>query len=131
MIVLDTHVIIWDALKPELLSDSARQAIDRANQQDGLIFCDISLWEIAMLMHKGRLQVEVDYPDFVNLVLQANQYILHSITPAIAHQSTQFPATVNADPADRLIAATALVENAVLITADKNLRQATTIPTLW
>jgi len=131
MIVLDTHVIIWDALKPELLSDPARQAIDLANRQDGLIFCDISLWEIAMLIHKGRLQVEVEYPDFINLVLQANRYILHRITPTIAHRSTQLPVTINADPADRLIAATALVENAVLVTADKNLRKATTIPTLW
>lgn len=131
MIVLDTHIIIWDALKPELLSDPARQAIDRANHQDGIIFCDISLWEIAMLMRKGRVQVEAGYLDFINLVLQANQYILRGITPAIAHQSTQFPATINADPADRLIAATALVENAVLITADKNLRQAAPVPTLW
>jgi PIN domain nuclease of toxin-antitoxin system len=131
VIVLDTHVIIWDALKPKLLSDPARQAIDRANRQDGIIFCDISLWEIAMLMHKGRLQIEVAYPDFINLVLQANQYMVRSITPAIAHRSTQLPATVNADPADRLIAATALVENAVLVTADENLRQAAAIPTLW
>jgi PIN domain nuclease of toxin-antitoxin system len=131
VIVLDTHVIIWDALKPELLSDPARQAIDRANRQDGIIFCDISLWEIAMLIHKGRLQVEAAYPDFVNIVLRANRYFLHSITPAIAYQSTQFPITVNADLADRLIAATALVENAVLVTADKNLRQTATIPTLW
>jgi PIN domain nuclease of toxin-antitoxin system len=131
VIVLDTHVIIWDALKPELLSEPARQAIDRANRQDGIIFCDISLWEIAMLMHKGRLQVEADYLDFANLVLQANQYILHGITPAIAYQSAQFSAEVTPDPADRLIAATAMVENAILVTADRNLRQVATIPTLW
>jgi predicted nucleic acid-binding protein len=42
-----------------------------------------------------------------------------------------FLATVNADLADRLIAAAALVENAVLVTADKNLRQTADIPTLW
>lgn len=84
-----------------------------------------------MLMHKGRLQLDADYPSFINLVLQANRYILHNITPAIADQSTRFPAEVNPDPADRLIAATAVVENALLVTADQNLRQATSIPTLW
>jgi len=131
MIVLDTHVIIWDALKPKSLSTPARQAIDQANQQDGIIICDISLWEIAMLLQKGRLQINTDYITFINLLFQSNQYILYSITPAIALQSTLFLGEVNADPADRLIAATAVVENAVLVTADKNLRQATSIPTLW
>ena len=61
MIVVDTHIIVWDALKPEMLSKKAKKAISLANETDGIIFCDISLWEIAMLIHKGRLEVEVNY----------------------------------------------------------------------
>jgi PIN domain nuclease of toxin-antitoxin system len=131
VIVLDTHVIIWDALQPELLSGRARQAIAQANREDGIIFCDICLWEIAMLMKKGRLQVAAGYQSFVNLVLQANRYILQAITPQIAYLSTRFPAEVNPDPADRLIAATAIAEKAVLVTADRNLRASELIPTVW
>ncbi len=131
MIVLDTHVVIWDALKPDLLSSPARQVIDQANQEDGIILCDISLWEIAMLIRKGRLQIGTDFLTFISLVLQSNRYVLNSITPTIAWQSTQLPASVNADPADRLIAATAIVQNVPLVTADKNLRQSPAVPTLW
>ena len=131
MIVLDTHVIIWDALKPEALSNQAREAIADANERDGIIFCDISLWEIAMLVAKGRLQIDMDYPSLIELILQANHYVLQPISPAIAHLATQLPANVNQDPADRLIAATALVEQAVLVTADRNLRGTEIIPTLW
>ena len=55
VIVLDTHVIIWDALKPNLLSKKAKQLINQANDEDGIIFCEISLWEIAMLIKKNRI----------------------------------------------------------------------------
>ena len=59
MIIVDTHVIIWDALKPGLLSKKAKEAIAQANEEDGIIFCEISLWEIAMLVQKGRIRIEV------------------------------------------------------------------------
>lgn len=131
MIVLDTHVILWDALAPERLSELARETIVQANENDGLIICDISLWEIAMLLQKGRVQVEVDSQTFINLLLQANKSRVLAISPQIAVLAAQFPAEINKDPADRLIAATALVENATLITADRNLRAAGLIPTLW
>jgi PIN domain nuclease of toxin-antitoxin system len=131
MIVLDTHVIIWDALAPERLSEPARTAIAQANQSDGLIICDISVWEIAMLLQKGRVQVQTDPLTFINLVLQANKVRVQPITPPIAILATQFPAQINQDPADRLIAATTLAEQATLVTADRNLQAASLIPTLW
>ena len=131
MIVLDTPAIIWDALKPELLSDPARQAIDRANRQDGIIFCDISLWEIAMLIKKKRLQIDVSYTEFIRLVRSANHYTIHEITPEIADLSVSLPADINLDPADRLICATAQHKNAALVTADSNLIQAKAVDTIW
>jgi len=131
VIVLDTHVIIWDALAPERLSEPAGMAIAQANQSDGMIICDISVWEIAMLLQKGRLRVDADPLSFINLLLQANKTRLQAITPHIATLATQFPAEINQDPADRLIAATALAENATLVTADRNLQTAQLLPTLW
>lgn len=131
MIVVDTHVIIWNALKPKKLSQKAKDTILDANQDKGIIFCDISLWEIAMLMKKGRLSVKTGYREFIKLILASNKYILQPITPEIAERSTQLPEEVNQDPADRIIAATAIVENAKLVTADKNLRLFNGIPTIW
>jgi PIN domain nuclease of toxin-antitoxin system len=131
MIVLDTHIIVWDALKPEMLSDKAKEAIFTANHEDGIIFCDISLWEIAMLIKRGKLHVERPYQEFISFVLDANNYLLWSITPEIAERSTQFSPAVTKDPADRIIAATAIIEHVKLVTADQNLRQASEIPTIW
>lgn len=131
MIVLDTHILIWDALEPAKLSQPAKEAIAAANQAGEILVADISLWEIAMLIQKGRIQVSTDVQTFLNLVLQANNIQLVAISPEIAAQSVQLPATINADPADRLIAATAIVKQATLITADHNLRSATQIATIW
>jgi len=131
VILLDTHVIIWDALAPDRLSERAKQAISTANQEDGILICDISLWEIAMLIENGRVQVSTSCQSFLILVLQANKTIVQPITPAIATLSVQFTSDVTKDPADRLIAASALANNVPLVTADQNLQAAAQIPTFW
>lgn len=131
MIVLDTCAILWDALKPEELSKKAKEQIEQANEGKGLYFCDISLWEIAMLIKKKRLDPGVDYSEFIDLLLASNRYILSRITPEIAEISTQLPKSVNQDPADRIIAATSIANAVPLVTADLNLRRSKHIQTIW
>ena len=131
MIVVDTHIIIWNALKPEMLSGKAEKAIAAANNSDGIIFCEISLWEIAMLMHKKRLSIDIEYTEFIQLILESNKYVFRGITPEIAWLSTGLFSDNNKDPADRIIAATSIIENANLVTADNQLRQSKKVATIW
>ena len=131
MIVVDSHIIIWNALKPEVLSEKAEKAISIANNSDGIIFCEISLWEIAMLMHKGRLSIDINYIEFIKLILESDKYILRGITPEIADLSTNLFSDNNKDPADRIIAATSIIENAKLVTADREIRQYEKVATIW
>ena len=131
MIVVDTHIIIWDALKPEKLSAKAKKAISTANSLDGIIFCDISLWEIAMLIHKKRLLIDIDYQEFIKLLFDSNRYVFQKITPEIAELSTKLFSGENKDPVDRIIAATSICENAELVTADKKMRQSRKVATVW
>jgi PIN domain nuclease of toxin-antitoxin system len=131
MIVVDTHIIIWNALKPEKLSENAEKAILAANNSGGIILCEISLWEIAMLIHKRRLSIDIEYMEFIELILQSNQYVLRGITPQIAWLSGQLFSDNNKDPADRIIAATSIIEDADLVTADKALRQSKKVTTIW
>ena len=131
MIVVDTHIIIWNALKPEMLSGKAEKAISAANNSDGIIFCEISLWEIAMLMQKERLSIDIEYTEFIQLILESNKYVFRGITPEIAWLSTGLFSDNNKDPADRIIAATSIIENASLVTADKELRKSKKVATIW
>jgi PIN domain nuclease of toxin-antitoxin system len=131
MILVDTHILIWDALAPDQLSPRAQQTLAQANQQDGILICDISLWEIAMLLAKRRVQVATDSQTFLNLVLQANKITVQPITAQIAALAAQLPAPLDKDPADRLIAATAISEQIPLVTADNNLQSAKQLTTIW
>ena len=131
VIVADTHVIVWDALKPEMLSTKAQKAIREANKQDGIIFCEISLWEIAMLMKKGRLTVDASYLEFIRLISDSNNYIFKGLSPEIAELSADLFARTNKDPADRIISATAIIEKANLVTSDKTMRRSKRIDTIW
>ena len=106
-------------------------AISLANEGDEIIFRDISLWEIAMLIKKERVRIDIAYQDFINLVLSSNKYVIHRITPEIAELSVNLPAAVNKDPADRIIAATSIINNAPLVTKDENLIRSAEITVIW
>ncbi len=131
MITVDTHIIIWDALKPDELSAKAKKAIDKANKKEGIIICEISLWEIAMLIKKKRLIIKIPFLEFIELILSSKNYILKGISPEIAELSVVLPDNINQDPADRIICATSLINNSPLVTADKNLIQSKMIRTIW
>ncbi len=131
MIVVDTHIILWHSLSPNKLSNIAKKAINDANNKDGIIMSEISLWEIAMLIKKNRIRIDASYLEFINLIKVANNIILKGISPEIAELSTNFDSTINADPADRIICATAIINNATLITRDDNLLKSKIVKTLW
>jgi len=129
MILLDTCAIIWDALDPEQLSRAARDVIEQ--HQAELVSCDISLWEIAMLMRKGLLQVDVPAAEFLRLAIDARSLRVQPITPAIAERSVGLGAALSGDPADRIIAATSVQMGAPVVTADRVLRDSPVLDTIW
>lgn len=131
MIVVDTHVAVWDALKPGKLSAKAKQAIADANKGGGIVLSDISLWEIGMLMQSGRLAVKSKYASFIELLLKSNKYRLHRITPEIVNISLGLKLAGGNDYVDRIIVATAITNKMTLVTADPKLHQHDDILTVW
>jgi PIN domain nuclease of toxin-antitoxin system len=131
LIVADTHIIVWNALEPHKISKPARYALEQANDSSGIIICDITLWEIAMLMKKKRLDPGTDYITFMQLIMSANNYVLKGISPDIAILSVSLPAEINQDPADRIITATSITMGFPLITADINLQKSSSVQTVW
>ncbi len=130
MIVLDTHALIYDALTPARLSARARKAIALAFVERDIACSDISLWEIAMLIARKRLDPVVDARQFLDDLIAARHVRVLPITAEIAvlSQSDLFS---HGDPADRLIAATAQLHRAALITSDANLRKLKEITAIW
>lgn len=131
MILMDTCAIIWDALEPSKLTQKATKSIEKADKHQALIISDISLWEISMLIKRRRLEVDTTAANFLNLFLQSRNISVQSISPEIAELSVNFRDEINKDPADRIIAATSIILNAQLVTADENLRESDLIETIW
>ena len=129
MILLDTCAFIWDALAPAELSNEASAAIDHASGD--LLVCDITFWEIAMLIKKQRLRIDDSARGFIRLALQARGYAIREISPEIAELSANLPTEIGNDPADRLIAATSILGQAPIVTADRRLRESPLVETIW
>ncbi len=130
MILVDTHVLLFDALEPRRLSRAARHALAEGMESGSLACSDISLWEIALLIARGRIRPETDAVQFIDDLVQHRQVTVLPITPKIAvlSQSDNF---THGDPTDRLIAATALAHRARLVSADERLRKLKVIDVVW
>lgn len=128
MVVLDTHVLVYDALAPKRLTARARGAL--AGDDGPLAASDISLWELAMLIARGRLEPGADAAEFIQDVIDARSIQVLAVTAKIAvlAQSDHF---AHGDPADRIIAATAIAHGAALVSADRKLARAKGLRVIW
>ena len=131
MTLMDTCAIVWGALEPSILTPQAVDAIDKADRNHTLMISDISIWEISMLIKKRKIEVDTSASNLINLFLQSRNIKVQSITPEIAELSVNLGPQINKDLADRLIAATAIVYNANLVTADQNLIDSGLLSIIW
>ncbi len=131
MIVLDTHVLIWWLCTPAELSPKARKLINQAAAEQAIQVSAISILEIATLARRGRLQVSVPVDKWLADVKTLPELRIAPVTADIAQLAGGFGDEVPGDPADRVIAATALSLAATLMTGDSRLRAFQGLKTVW
>ena len=119
LILLDTHTLIWLTEGHPRLGGQARRLADDAFGADRLAVSAISFWETAMLHQRNRISL-VQPVDFWRLrLLEAGLLeipVCGEIGIAAARLVDHHP-----DPADRIITATAALNQATLITADERI----------
>jgi PIN domain nuclease of toxin-antitoxin system len=131
VILLDTHVLLWLLLEPKRLSTSAAAAIRKSLVTGGLAIASITLWELAMMIARGLITPRGTPEAWLTELVERSGVVVKDITPAVATLATQFPHDFPADPADRLIAATARAEGMSLVTRDVKLRGSPVLRTVW
>ena len=119
MILLDTHVLVWLSEASPRLGSNATEQIDAAFQADKLAVSAISFWEVAMLVSKGRIRMDMDLSVWRNDLLEQGVIEL-PVTGEISIKAAGLE-SFHGDPADRLIAATALQHSLTMLTADEKL----------
>lgn len=115
-VLLDTHTLVWLLEGNQRLGPLARDLTDSAVQEDNLLVSAISFWEVAMLTQRHRLELSQP-PELWRRAVLALGVAEIPVSGDIAIRSTEFQ-DFPVDPADRIIAATALTHDATLVTAD-------------
>ena len=117
-LLLDTHIWVWSRLDPDRLTQRVGDALkDRANQ---LWLSPISIWETMLLIERGRLQVMGAPAAWIRNALATGPIRDAPLTRDVAIESRAIE-LAGQDPADRFIAASAVVHELTLVTADKRL----------
>jgi PIN domain nuclease of toxin-antitoxin system len=130
MILADTHIVLWLALRPELLSPVASSALAESRENlGGVAIASVTLWEIAMATKSGKLQLETPLGDFLRSVEEA--YSVLPLTGQVAERGMKFSKAYPRDPADRMIGATALVHGLQLVTKDEVIQASGEVPVVW
>jgi len=124
--LLDTHVIIWLAKGSDELPQNIKELIeDHAND---IYVCSISLWEIAIKMNLGKLDLKLPL-DKLLLDIKAGGFNVLQIGDSHLVKLLDLP-YIHKDPFDRLIISTAIVEEMTLITIDENIHKYD-VPWVW
>jgi PIN domain nuclease of toxin-antitoxin system len=122
LILLDTHCWVWSQFGYEHEFSTLGLSMFKQAAADGiLILSVISVWEVALLESKQRLHLHMDCLEWVRRALDTPGLSLVPITPEIAVESTRLPGNLHADPADRILVATARNLGARLMTRDQAL----------
>jgi PIN domain nuclease of toxin-antitoxin system len=121
LLLLDTHVLLWLVSGDARLGDEANRAIESAAHSRGVLVSAITPWEVGLLAGKKKIELHQDALEWIRAVLMKPGMGLAPLEPEIAVRSTCLPFEMHADPADRILVATARHLGATLVTADKKL----------
>ncbi len=114
-LLLDTHAFIWRVSRPDRLSDDANQLID--DPANDVLVSSATAWEIATKTRLGKLPGgEAIAAGFAQAVDDVRAVEL-GITSTHALLAGAFDVD-HRDPFDRMLAAQASIEGAVLVTRD-------------
>jgi PIN domain nuclease of toxin-antitoxin system len=120
-VILDTHIWVWLNNGSSELSKSSIGRIERAAVSGEVYIPAIVVWEVATLAAKGRLTFKKPVRQWIEEALSQQGVTLIPLLPSIAIESTELPGEFHADPADRLIVASARIEGLPLMTRDSKI----------
>lgn len=126
-LLLDTHIILWSLGEPQRLGPRVRRILEKPATE--LWLSPISAWEILLLSRSGRIHIVPAFDEWMSRAVEtlSLQEAPLTVEVVLAAADITLP---HADPADRLLAATARYYDLKLVTADERLLEGSGFPSL-
>lgn len=129
-VLLDTHVWVWWLSGSARLPRREAAGLDDLAGKGQLRLAAISLWEVQMAFSKGRFVPEDGFERWLRVAAAPETIQVLPLDVPVAIALNSLPERLHADPADRLIVATARAYRCELATHDETLRKQR-VTTLW
>ncbi len=129
-VLLDTHIWVRWVTPDSSMRAAEREALDRLSGKAAPLLSAISLWEVQMLVRKGRLKLPMPLEQWFSKAAAPDAVEIVPITAEVILALDQLPRSFHGDPADRLIVASALSRGVPLATEDGGIRRSRVTP-LW
>jgi PIN domain nuclease of toxin-antitoxin system len=126
-LLLDTHIFLWSLLEPNHLSKRVASALDDSANEIWL--SPVSVWETMVLAKKRRIILRPNPLTWIRDVLKTVPFREAALNFEVAMLSQDI-GLHHPDPADRFLAATAMVYDLTLVTADDRLLRLRKLSTL-
>jgi PIN domain nuclease of toxin-antitoxin system len=117
--LLDTHAWIWWVDQDPRLGAKTIAVLDSLPRDERPFLCDISLWEVAMLAERGRIELDLPLGEWLDAAAHPRSVQVVPVTPRIAAAVAALPDSFHRDPADRLIVATSRALSIPVLSHDK------------
>lgn len=128
MIVLDTHAWLWWMTRDPRLSAKVKRRIDATE----VGIASMSCFELVLLERRSRVALDRNVRSWIEFALARDGVRALALDATVATEAALIdPLGFPADPADRIIYATARAHGAVLATKDERIRAHDPERTLW
>ena len=128
VILLDTCTLLWLTSEPSLLSDRARELIQR--HRGALFVSSISAFEIGQKASRKKLTLPMPNSDWYPSVLRLHGLRECPIDGEIATRAPDLP-DLHRDPFDRILIATAQTHDWKLLTPDPLIHEYPDVEAVW
>jgi PIN domain nuclease of toxin-antitoxin system len=113
--LLDTHVLLWLNSDLSRIPQPVIAALDLADQ---VYYSAASVWELSIKQSIGKLDLVAPISVFV----EQSRFLELPVTTAYAEAAAKLPLH-HRDPFDRMLVVQAMIEDLILITADRRLSE--------
>jgi len=128
-LLLDTCCIIWAISDPVSVSGSAATLIE--NDDSEIFVSPISAAEIACAAERGRIILDRPWNEWFRHYVNINGWQIETIDLDIIEEAYSLPGNFHADPADRIITATARLRNFTVLTSDRKILNYAHVYSVW